>query len=246
MTDPVNGPRTAVVTGANRGIGLHLVEVLMHHGWHVLAGCRHPDDAGMLYALRPHLLAPLDVTDAASADAFAAEAARHCDGIDLLVNNAGVMHAGGGQVGEGSAADLAANGRLGELDAEAVTRVLRVNTVGPLLVTQSLLPLIRPGAKVINVSSRLGSIGHGTASTYAYSTSKAALNMATVIMARELEHAGVICVAMSPGWVRTDMGGPDARLDPLESAADIVRTVEALRPEQSGSFIDHEGHPVPW
>lgn len=242
MTDP----RTAVVTGANRGIGLHLVEVLMHRGWHVLAGCRHPDDAGMLYALRPHLLAPLDVTDQESVEHFAAECAKHSDGIDLLVNNAGVMHASGGRVGEGSPADLAANGPLGGLDGEAITHVLRVNTVGPLLVTQALAPQLRDGAKVVNVSSRLGSIGHGSADTYAYSASKAGLNMATVIMARELATRGIVCVTMSPGWVRTDMGGPDARLDPLESVGGIVRTVEGLTLADSGRFLDLEGHPIPW
>jgi NAD(P)-dependent dehydrogenase (short-subunit alcohol dehydrogenase family) len=238
--------RTAVVTGANRGLGLHLVEVLMHHGWHVMAGCRHPDDAGMLYALRPHLLARLDVTDSESVEHFAAEVAKHCDGVDLLVNNAGVMHAGGGRVGEGSPADLAANGRLQDLDGDAVTQVLRVNTVGPLLVTQAIAPLMRRAGKVVNVSSRLGSMGYGTAATYAYSASKAALNMATVIMAKELAPRGIICVSMSPGWVRTDMGGPNARLDPLDSATGILRTVEALTPEQSGQFLDLDGHPIPW
>lgn len=238
--------RVAVVTGANRGIGLHLVDQLHHRGWRVVAGCRHPEDAGMLYALRPMALLRLDVSDAASVRHFADEVRHHTEHLDLVVNNAGVMTAAGGQVGEQTPAFAAANGPLGSLEADAIDRVLRVNAVGPLLVTQALAPLLRPGAAVINVSSRLGSITLGAASTYAYSMSKAALNMATTILARELGPHGVVCVAMSPGWVRTDMGGEHARLDPVDATSAMADLIARLRPADNGTFLDHLGEPIPW
>lgn len=238
--------RVAVVTGANRGIGLHLVDQLHHRGWRVVAGCRHPEDAGMLYALRPMALLPLDVSDPASVRQFADELRHHTEHLDLVVNNAGIMTAEGGRVGEQTPAFAAANGPLAFLDAEAIDRVLRVNAIGPLLVTQALAPLLRPGGAVVNLSSRLGSISLGTAHTYAYSMSKAALNMATTLLARELGPHGVVCVAMSPGWVRTAMGGEDARLDPVEATSGMAEVIMRLRPADNGTFLDHLGETIPW
>jgi NAD(P)-dependent dehydrogenase (short-subunit alcohol dehydrogenase family) len=225
---------------------LHLVEVLLHRGWEVAAGCRDPDDAGMLYALRPQVLSQLEVTDPDSITRFSAEVGRHCKGVDLVFNNAGVMHARGGRVAEGSAADRAANGPLEVLDAEALTTVYRVNTIGPVLVTQSLLGLLSRGSLVVNMSSRLGSLANTSARTYGYSASKAALNMCTGIMARELEGRGVACIAVSPGWVRTDMGGHEAPLDPSETAARLVDLAERLDRSVSGAFLDLDGQEIDW
>ena len=238
--------RVAVVTGANRGIGLHLVDQLQHRGWRVVAGCRHPDDAGMLYALRPMALLALDVSDPVSVSHFRDELRTHAEHVDLIVNNAGVMSAAGGRVGEASAADQAVNGPLAALDGEQIDRVMSVNATGPLLVTQALASMLRPGAAVVNVSSRLGSLSLATASSYGYSMSKAALNMVTTILARELGPHGVVCVAVSPGWVRTDMGGDDARLDPREATSGMADLIGRLHPADNGTFVDYLGEEIPW
>ena len=232
--------RHALVTGANRGLGLELVRQLLAAGSHVVAACRHPGKATALNTLageypgRLHVL-PLDVAEPKTH----AELARELplvlgdEGrLDLLVNNAGVLHSGE---------------RFGHLTATNLDDSFRTNAAGPLLLTQALAPLLADGAKVVNLSSRLGSVGLTTRfGTPSYNISKAALNMATALMARALADRGIAVIALSPGWVRTDMGGKDAELEPAQAMAGLLRVAEGLGPDDSGRFLDWQGDSVPW
>ncbi|HRN59868.1 MAG TPA: SDR family oxidoreductase [Chiayiivirga sp.] len=244
---------TALVTGANRGLGLEFVRQLLAAGDHVVATCRHPGKATALnllageYPGRLHVL-PLDVAEPKSHAELARELPLVLDEgddgapgrIDLLVNNAGVLHSGE---------------RFGSLTRANLDDSFHINAAGPLLLTQALAPLLadgdsaqdRPGARVVNLSSPLGSIASTTRfGTPSYNISKAALNMATALLAQALAGRGIVVVALSPGWVRTDMGGEGAELEPADSVADLLRVAQALTPADSGRFLDRGGAPLPW
>jgi len=237
--------RQALVTGANRGLGLEFVRQLLVRGDRVIAACRHPGKATALNTLagehpgRLHVL-PLDV----AAPKSHAELARELplvlgDGddpgkgsLDLLVNNAGVLHSGE---------------RFGQLAAANFEDSFRVNAMAPLLLTQALAPLLADGARVTNVSSQLGSIANcNRFGTPSYNISKAAQNMVTRLLAHALAERGIVVVALHPGWVQTDMGGKDATLDAAAAVAGLLRTIDAAGMEASGSFLDWQGQPLPW
>ena len=232
--------RHALVTGANRGLGLEFTRQLLAAGSHVVAACRHPGKATALNTLagehpgRLHVL-PLDVAEPKTH----AELVRELplvlgdDGrLDLLLNNAGVLHSGE---------------RFGHLALASLDDSFRSNAAGPLLLTQALAPWLADGAKVVNLSSRLGSIGLTTRfGTPGYNISKAALNMVTALLAQALAERGIAVVALSPGWVRTDMGGEDAELEPAQAVAGLLRVADGLGPDDSGGFLDWQGETVPW
>ena len=157
--------------------------------------------------------------------------------IDLLINNAGV---GVGQEGGPT---------LEKLNLDEFEKVMRVNTVGPIRVTQALLPNLRAGMgkMVVGISSGLGSItSNGEGGFYGYRESKAALGMFMRSLAAELKPEGFICVAMIPGWVKTDMGGPNATLTPEESVGGMRTVLARLKPGDSGKLWGYEGSKVPW
>ncbi|MDH7452123.1 SDR family oxidoreductase [Luteimonas composti] len=232
--------RHALVTGANRGLGLEFVRQLLAAGSHVVATCRHPGRATALNTLagehpgRLHVL-PLDVATPKSQDELARELPLVLgeDGrLDLLVNNAGVLHSGE---------------RFGRLGLANLEDSFRTNAAGPLLLVQALAPLLAGGARVANLSSELGSIGATSRfGTPSYNMSKAAQNMATALLAHALRERGIVVVALHPGWVRTDMGGEGASLAPAESAAGLLRAIAGLAPDDSGRFLDWRGRPLPW
>ena len=236
---------TALVTGANRGLGLALVRALLARGDRVIAACRHPGKANDLNHLagehpgRLHVL-PLDLTNPKSHHELARELPLVLgdgngggDGrIDLLINNAGVLHSGE---------------RFGNLSAANLEDSFRTNAMGPLLLTQALAPLLAEGARVANLSSELGSIASVTRfGTPSYNISKAAQNMATRLLARALAERDITVLALHPGWVRTEMGGKDATLDAQTSVAGLLRTIDASGTSASGSFLDWQGRPLPW
>jgi NAD(P)-dependent dehydrogenase (short-subunit alcohol dehydrogenase family) len=231
--------RRVIVTGASRGLGLEFTRQLIARGDRVIAACRDPERAEALNTLarshpdRLHLL-PVDMTQADSVATFAAEAVHAFDGVDLLLNNAGKLVPGE---------------RFGTVSADALTSSLQVNMVGAFLLTQALAPSLAKGenAVVANISSQLGSIAR-TDSFYtpSYAISKAALNMATVLLAHALAESGVCVVAFHPGWVRTDMGGSNAPLTPPVSVAGILDVIAKLKSKDSGTFVDYQGHPMPW
>ena len=240
--------RRVVVTGANRGLGLELARQLAAAGDEVVATARQPKKADALHKLVSESggrvsVVGLDVGDPAEVRRAALQIGQRFDAVDLLFNNAGIWTAPGQP-------DRASSGPLADLRAEPVLQVLRINAVAPVLVTQALAPRLaaadRP-AVVVNLSSGLGSIEGTTGrGNIAYGMSKAALNMLTRHLAVELGGQGTIVVALSPGWVATDMGGSSAPLEPAESVGGILNVVDALTPAQSGTFLDHTGVVLPW
>jgi NAD(P)-dependent dehydrogenase (short-subunit alcohol dehydrogenase family) len=223
----------AVVTGANRGIGLELVRQLSARGDTVEAAAR--SEAAELAALtstgRVHLHR-LDVADPASVSAFAA--ALGDDPIDLLVNNAGVY--GGSRQ------------QLPEIDYEDAVRTYQINALGPLRVTIALLPgLKKAKGKIIHVTSGMGSIqDNKSGAFYAYRMAKAALNMMSRSLSVDLRGAGVASAVINPGWVKTDMGGPGAPTPVEESVRGMLREIDAFTIDNTGAFLDWKGRPYPW
>jgi NAD(P)-dependent dehydrogenase (short-subunit alcohol dehydrogenase family) len=172
------------------------------------------------------------VTDAASVAALAHRL--HGAAIDILVNNAGVFDPN----------DVTVD----TVDFAVMEQTLAVNTLGPLRVTQALLPNLRAGKHrtILNLSSQLGSIAESSGRWYAYRASKAALNQINKTLSAELAPEGFICVVLHPGWVRTDMGGAGATYSPQESVGGLIAVIEKLGPSDTGRFYDFKGAPIPW
>ncbi|MDX1508388.1 MAG: SDR family oxidoreductase [Woeseiaceae bacterium] len=223
--------KKCIITGANRGLGLEFARQYSEAGWQVTGTARRPDDAKELNALKVRVL-QLDVTDAESV----AELAATLDGepLDMLINNAGIMHI---------------LNTLPDVDVNAVAQVLDANILGPIRVTQALLPNLAAGnAKtVVNISSGLSSIDRNTdGKFYGYRESKAALNMFTRTLGHELREQGFIVAAIDPGWVQTDMGGQDATLTPAQSVSAMRSVIDELTVEDTGTFKNSRGEIVPW
>lgn len=229
---------TVLVTGASRGLGLEFARQYAAEGWQVFATCRTPKAAKELHKISAESggrvrVFEMDVTDAASvraaADALKGEA------IDLLLNNAGV----GGPPGQ----------RIGGLDYAAWANVLDTNTLGPMRVTEAFLENIAKSdlKQVVTITSGLGSLADNTSGGYyAYRSSKAAVNMVMKSASVDLASRGITFVVMSPGWVRTDMGGSGGKLSPAESVEAMRSVIAALRPGDSGKFLSYTGKPYPW
>ena len=228
-----------LITGASRGIGLELARHYLERGDMVLATARNLDEAADLQALagqhsdRCHLLA-LDVTDEDAIVAAAAEAGRLIDGLDVLINNAGVFPR---------------NERPETLDAQVLLQTLHTNAVAPLIVVRELLPLLRRGRRprILNITSQLGSLTRrASGRCYSYCSSKAALNMLTRSLAFDLQDDGIIAVVVHPGWVQTDMGGAHAPVMVGESARGIIALADGLLPEQTSKFLTWDGREHAW
>jgi NAD(P)-dependent dehydrogenase (short-subunit alcohol dehydrogenase family) len=227
--------RTVLITGANRGLGLEFARQYRAAGWQVIATARQPEAAEDLKALGEGVrIVPLDVTKPESVAALKASLGHQP--IDLLINNAGQ---GVGLKG----------GSLAELKIEEFESVVEVNTLGPVRVTQALLPNLRAGKgkMIVGISSGLGSIAENReGGFYGYRESKAALDMFMRSLAAELKPDGFICVSLIPGWVKTDMGGPNAPLTPEESVTGMRKVLDGLKPENTGQFWSYKGSQVPW
>jgi NAD(P)-dependent dehydrogenase (short-subunit alcohol dehydrogenase family) len=229
---------TVVITGANRGVGLALSRLYTQRGDHVIAACRTPSAAADLHATGAEVVA-LDVGEPASIESFAAVVGDRP--VDVLINNAGIDARAVG-------ASDALRGAL-DLTVDEFQAVMNVNVVGPLLMVQGLAANLRAArGKVVNISSQVGSIAvaEKIGKDAAYTTSKAALNMLTVKQSQVLSPDGVAVIAMHPGWVRSEMGGPTADLDPAESASSIVAVIDGLTVNQTGSFLRWDGSVHPW
>lgn len=222
---------TVLITGANRGIGLELARQYADQGWSVIGTARRPDAADDLNALDVRVV-QLDVTDQASVDNMADALAGVA--IDVLINNAGILPEMGG---------------IDDIDIATYTQVLAVNTIGPVRVTQALMPNLRAGEmkKIMNTSSGLGSItGNQYGGYFGYRESKAALNMFTLTLANELAQDGFTCIVMNPGWVRTDMGGPAAPTSVQRSASGIRSVIGKITTADNGTFWNFEGGKEAW
>lgn len=226
----------AVVTGANRGIGLELARQLTARGDEVVAGVRDPASADELRKTGAHVHR-LDITDGASVAAFAA--ALGDTAVDLVINNAG-NNGGPGQTVCRLATDLALS---------SVLRTFDINAVGALRVSLALLPHVRRGTgkKLVHITSGMGSIGDNTSGgSYAYRMSKAALNMMSKTLAVDLRDDGIISFVINPGWVRTDMGGAAAPLPVEESVRNLLARIDAATLAESGEFLNWKGGRYPW
>jgi NAD(P)-dependent dehydrogenase (short-subunit alcohol dehydrogenase family) len=227
-----------LVTGANRGLGLEFARQYAAEGWQVLAACRAPDAATDLQKLAAESggqirIIEMNVMDTASVRAAAATLKG--EAIDLLLNNAGV----GGPPGQ----------QLGNLDYAAWARVLDTNSLGPMRVVEAFLENVAQSRlkQIVTITSGMGSIeDNSSGGRYAYRSSKAAVNMVMKSLSVDLAPRGITCVVMNPGWVRTDMGGSGGKLSPAESIKAMRSVIAALKPEDSGKFLNYTGKPYPW
>jgi len=215
-----------LITGANRGIGFEVARRLQQRGDAVTVLCRHSSKA--LDALGAEIIENVDVTNSDSLQKAAG--ALKGRSIDWLINNAGILE----------------RTSLDNLDFEAMERQFSVNSLGPLRVTAALLDTLASGSKVFIVTSRMGSVDDNTSGgSYGYRMSKAAVNMAGKSLSVDLKDAGIGVYLLHPGWVATDMtGGTGIPVE--ESAAGLVRTMDSLEPEQTGTFWHQEGYELPW
>jgi NAD(P)-dependent dehydrogenase (short-subunit alcohol dehydrogenase family) len=226
-----------LVTGANRGIGLEFVRTLAGRGDDVVATARRPDEAVDLNALAADSdgrvrVMQLDIADEASVEAFATELGD--TPLDVVINNAG---------------RYTRTGSFEALDFDSLYKDFEVNTVGTLRVTQAVLDNVRGGdAKVIcNVTSKMGSIAdNGSGGSYAYRISKAALNMGTRSLAMDLKNEGIIAFVVHPGWVETDMGGPNALISTQKSVDGLLDRIDNASLDDTGRFWEWNGNEVSW
>lgn len=235
---------TALVTGANRGLGLLYCRQLLDAGWSVHGCCRNPSKALELSLLKDGgadlRVHQLDVTNHDNINTLASKLAGVP--VDLLINNAGTY-------GPEAAVPGQAYQSVANMDYGIWREILEVNVLSLFKVTTALLANVALSDRklIVNLSSDLGSIANNTrGQSHAYRTSKAAVNMITVSLARELADQQITVVSMAPGWCTTDMGGPEGQVDPEESVRAQVPLFERLGPEDSSRFIDRFGNDVAW
>lgn len=220
--------KTFLVTGANRGIGLEYCRQLQQRGEQVIAVCRVPSPE--LEALGVRIEAGIDLTEeAVVADLVDRLAGLPLDGVIL---NAGVLN----------------NTSLDNLDPDSLRRQFEVNALAPLRLTQALLAQLRRGAKLVLMTSRMGSIGDNTSGgSYGYRMSKVALNMAGTSLAIDLKPRGIAVAILHPGLVRTRMINFNPQgISPEESVRGLLARIDALSLDNSGGFWHANGERLPW
>jgi NAD(P)-dependent dehydrogenase (short-subunit alcohol dehydrogenase family) len=224
-----------VITGAGRGLGLEFARQYARDGWDVIGCCRHPKAARPLVEVGAEVV-KLDVADARDVTALSKRLAATT--IDLFICNAGVA---------GARNPVLTGTTQADFDA-----VMRTNVLGPMWLSAALADRIAAGGqgrggKIAYLSSRMGSIGAmANAGSALYRASKAALNAVVKAVALELAPRGVVAIALHPGWVRTDMGGAGADIDPETSVAGMRAVIERAGSRDSGRFFDYTGKEVPW
>lgn len=231
--------RRVFITGANRGIGLAVVARWLETGALIFAACRQPSKADDLQALQARYpdklhIVPLEVRDDTAIQEAFERVKAVTAALDVLINNAAINPHGQD---------------LGRLQRGQLLDILNVNTVAPVLISQTFAPLLKAGAPsaLVHITSEMAALTYRDyGGDYGYCASKAALNMMMRGLAADLRRSGVITIALDPGWVQTDMGGSGATLTPQQSAAGIIRVIEGLRPEDNGKFLAWDGSEHPW
>jgi len=216
-----------IVTGGNRGIGLQLCIQLHARGDEVIAVCRSSSQE--LSQLGVRVIEGIDVSDGDNVTALANE----LDGesIDILINNAGILR----------------SDTLESIDYDSMLEQYRVNTLGPLRVTQALLPNLHEGSKVAIVTSRVGSIeDNSSGNNYGYRVSKTAVNMVGMNLSHDLKAKGIAVILLHPGYVRTDMTGGGGGTSPEDSAKGLIERIDELDLGNTGGFWHAEGYRLPW
>ncbi len=223
---------TVLISGANRGLGLEFARQYVEAGWNVIATCRDPAKADALRGLGTKLaIHRLDVTDFPAVNALARKLADAS--IDVLIANAGVM----------GVRDM----KPEAVDSAGWARVFTVNTMAPLALAGAFRAQVARSEqrKMVAITSRLGSIAsNNEGGMYTYRSSKAALN--AVWRSFAIDHPDVVAALLHPGWVRTDMGGPQASLAPEESVSAMRRVIAGLAQADSGHFYNYDGSSIPW
>lgn len=229
---------TYFITGCNRGLGLEFVQQLLARGQRVIATCRDIATATDLTALTlKHSgqlsLVEMDVSDEASMRE--AVALLNDEAIDVFINNAGVYGP--------------RDANFGNVDGPAMAEVLYTNAVAPVLLTQLLIDNVRKGSgkKLVYVSSKMGSIAdNGRGGSYIYRSSKTALNSVVKSLALDLAPEGIAVATLHPGWVRTDMGGPNGLIDAPESVSGMLNVIDGLSVANTGQFFNYDGATIAW
>ncbi|MFT5193938.1 MAG: NAD(P)-dependent dehydrogenase (short-subunit alcohol dehydrogenase family) [Candidatus Promineifilaceae bacterium] len=231
--------KTALITGANRGIGLEMTQQLVRDGNRVFATCRLPDEATALKELAQQhsewvTIVQLDVINDMSVQSAAKQVAEQTDQLDLVINNAGINF----------------RDTFAEFNSDEYLLCLNVNGVGALRVVHEFVGLLRRGTapKIVNISSQLGSMtaqrpGFGSSG---YNASKAVMNMITRQLSFDFAAEGIVVISMHPGWVQTDMGGANAAVTPHDSAAGILKVAAGLTADDNGKFYIYNGEIHPW
>lgn len=226
---------TVLITGANRGIGLEFAKQYAADDWQVLACCRQPQSAMALQALAAAQqnvrVFPLDVSDFKQIDTLATNL--HDTPIDVLINSAGVYP----------------ESSFGDCDEAAWAQAFKVNTMAPLKMAEAFVQNLTKSQlkKIATLSSKMGSIDdNGSGREYIYRSSKTAVNMVMKSLSLDLKPYGISVVTLHPGWVRTEMGGPNGLIDAPESAAGLRKVIAQLSINNSGKFITFDGKEVAW
>ncbi|MBL8258487.1 MAG: SDR family oxidoreductase [Candidatus Competibacteraceae bacterium] len=235
----------AVVTGANRGLGLETVRQLARRDIRVIVTCRNPSrgEAAFEKLVAEGLdvvFHALDVTSESSVAELGAFIHSRCGRVDMLVNNAGVYLDSHGTEDGGSASVFNAS-------LETLSATLKTNLYGPLLLAQELVPLMKQQhyGRIVNVSSGMGQLSEMEGKSPAYRISKTALNALTRILAAETRGFNILVNSVCPGWVRTDMGGPNAEKTVEQGASGIVWAATLPDDGPSGGFF-RDGQPISW
>ncbi len=228
---------TILITGSNRGIGLEFVNQYLARGDSVIATCRDPEQASKLQELQSAQsrlkIMQLEVSNSKSLEQFASELGN--EAVDVFINNAGIYgpHAA----------------RFGEVTEPGWSQVFQVNTIAPLLLTQRLIGNFLQGKerKLVYVTSKMGSIADNqSGGNYIYRSSKTALNQVVRSLAFDLSGDGLTAVVIHPGWVQTDMGGPNALITTPTSVGGMISVIDGLDKKDSGKFFNYDGNLIPW
>ncbi len=231
--------KTALITGANRGIGLEFCRQYAADGWRVLACSRYPeksDELNKLASRNPELIKvhALDVADHVEIDRLAQILAD--ESIDLLINNAGIY-------------PESDKSGFGHTDYAEWMQAFRINTMAPLKMAETFAAQIARGKQktIVTITSKMGSIADNSGGgSYLYRSSKAAVNMVVKSLAIDLKAFGITTVVFHPGWVKTDMGGPNAMISPEQSVSGMRKVISELEPADSGKFFAYDGQVIPW
>ncbi len=229
---------TLLITGANRGIGLELCKQFLNLGWQVHAACRDPNNATRLSVLadkHPELLTvhTLDVSNTEQITALKTDIGD--TPIDVLLNNAGVY---GGESAE-----------FGNSNTEVWLDTFNINVISPMKIMEAFVDNVANSEQKIiaSMSSKMGSIADNTSGgSYAYRSTKTALNTVMVSAAHDLKPKGITALMLHPGWVRTDMGGPNGELSVEESATSLRKTLTNASIKDTGKFFEIDGSIIPW
>ncbi|WP_339118099.1 SDR family oxidoreductase [Halomonas sp. BMC6] len=218
---------TVVITGANRGVGLALAEHYQQEGWKVIGVCRQTSDE--LARVADNVIEGIDVTQDDDIARLSAALAGHT--IDLLINNAGLLR----------------DDVLGDIEIDSLRQQMEINAYAPLRVSEALLPLMKKGSKIANITSRMGSLAdNDSGGRYGYRASKAALNAFGKSLAIDLKPRGIAVAQLHPGYVKTRMVNFGGHISPQESATGIAACIKALNLENSGGFWHSNGEQLPW